>query len=87
MLLQGCGVDSEKQEMLHVDQGKVGHAPLQQLMIGIYGYQPVETEERMLRSCKDGCSWQQDEGCPSKEYVISFMREGSMHIGQWSAFC
>ncbi|GFU34460.1 hypothetical protein TNCV_1992071 [Trichonephila clavipes] len=47
---------------------------------------PVETEQRMLRSCKDSCSWQQDEGCPAKLYVIGFMREGSMHVGQWSAF-
>ncbi|GFX98110.1 transposable element Tcb2 transposase [Trichonephila clavipes] len=39
----------------------------------------------MLRSCKDSCSWQQDEGCPAKQYVIGFMREGSMHVGQWSA--
>jgi hypothetical protein len=37
VLLQGCGIDSKKQEMLDVDQGKVGHAPLQQLMTGIYG--------------------------------------------------
>ncbi|GFW16267.1 HTH_Tnp_Tc3_2 domain-containing protein [Trichonephila clavipes] len=35
---------------------------------------------------KDSCSWQQDEGCPAKQYVIGFMREGSMHVGQWSAF-
>ncbi|GFV77536.1 transposable element Tcb2 transposase [Trichonephila clavipes] len=33
----------------------------------------------MLRSCKDSCSWQQDEGCPAKQYVIGFMRERSMH--------
>ncbi|GFT94402.1 HTH_Tnp_Tc3_2 domain-containing protein [Trichonephila clavipes] len=32
------------------------------------------------------CSWQQDERCPAKQYVIGFMREGSMHVGQWSAF-
>ncbi|GFX89021.1 uncharacterized protein TNCV_2853211 [Trichonephila clavipes] len=25
----------------------------------------VETEQRMLRSCKDSCSWQQDEKCPA----------------------
>ena len=37
VLLQGCGIDSKKQEMLDVDQGKVGHAPLQQLMTGMYG--------------------------------------------------
>ncbi|GFX16582.1 hypothetical protein TNCV_23531 [Trichonephila clavipes] len=48
--------------------------------------QPIETEQRMLRSCKDSCSWQQDEGCPAKQYAIGFMREGSMHVGQWSAF-
>ncbi|GFU43634.1 hypothetical protein TNCV_4483141 [Trichonephila clavipes] len=40
----------------------------------------------MLRSCKDSCSWQQDEGCRAKQHVIGFMREGSMHVGQWSAF-
>ncbi|GFU25517.1 hypothetical protein TNCV_3621171 [Trichonephila clavipes] len=45
-----------------------------------------ETEQRMLRSCKDSCSWQQDEGCPAKQYKIGCMREGSMHVGQWSAF-
>ncbi|GFU83248.1 uncharacterized protein TNCV_3738591 [Trichonephila clavipes] len=28
----------------------------------------------------------QNEGCPAKQYVIGFMREGSMHVGQWSAF-
>ncbi|GFW45248.1 transposable element Tcb1 transposase [Trichonephila clavipes] len=28
----------------------------------------------MLRSCKDSCSWQQDEGRPAKQYVIGFMR-------------
>ncbi|GFV71498.1 hypothetical protein TNCV_4562501 [Trichonephila clavipes] len=27
-LLQGCGIDSKKQEMLDVDQGQVGHVPL-----------------------------------------------------------
>ena len=36
MSLQGCGIDSKKQGMLHVDQGKVGHTPLQQLMTGTY---------------------------------------------------
>ncbi|GFY21106.1 transposable element Tcb2 transposase [Trichonephila clavipes] len=30
----------------------------------------------MLRSCKDSCSWQQDEGCPAKQYAIGFMRGG-----------
>ncbi|GFV34585.1 hypothetical protein TNCV_1448911 [Trichonephila clavipes] len=30
----------------------------------------------MLRSCKDSCSWQQDEGCRAKQHVIGFMREG-----------
>ncbi|GFY22575.1 hypothetical protein TNCV_2178361 [Trichonephila clavipes] len=30
----------------------------------------------MLRSCKDSCSWQQDEGYPAKQYVIGFMRSG-----------
>ncbi|GFS86553.1 hypothetical protein TNCV_303991 [Trichonephila clavipes] len=39
----------------------------------------------MLRSCKDSCSWQQDEGCRAKQHVIGFfMRVGSMHVGQWS---
>ncbi|GFX18766.1 hypothetical protein TNCV_3019241 [Trichonephila clavipes] len=36
VLSQGCGLDSKKQEMLDVDQGQVGHAPLHKLMTGIY---------------------------------------------------
>ncbi|GFS97652.1 transposable element Tcb2 transposase [Trichonephila clavipes] len=36
VLLQGCGIDYKKQEMLDVDQGQVAHAPLHQLMTGIY---------------------------------------------------
>ncbi|GFW63963.1 transposable element Tcb2 transposase [Trichonephila clavipes] len=32
VLLQGCGIDSKKQEMLDVDQGQVGHVPPHQLM-------------------------------------------------------
>ncbi|GFV56202.1 transposable element Tcb2 transposase [Trichonephila clavipes] len=36
VLLQVCGIDSKKQEMLDVDQRQVGHAPLHQLMTGIY---------------------------------------------------
>ncbi|GFU87699.1 hypothetical protein TNCV_3569311 [Trichonephila clavipes] len=27
-----------------------------------------------------------DEGCPAKQYIIGFMREGFMHVGQWFAF-
>ncbi|GFY25802.1 hypothetical protein TNCV_1915521 [Trichonephila clavipes] len=41
------------------------------------------TVRRNKRECyaafKDSCSWQQDEfGCPAKQYLISFMREGSL---------
>ncbi|GFW00698.1 hypothetical protein TNCV_2304711 [Trichonephila clavipes] len=36
VLLQSCGIDSKKQEVLDVDQEQVGHAPLHQLMTGIY---------------------------------------------------
>ncbi|GFY08933.1 hypothetical protein TNCV_4661251 [Trichonephila clavipes] len=27
----------------------------------------------MLRSCKDSCSWQQDERCRAKQHVIGFI--------------
>ncbi|GFU96362.1 hypothetical protein TNCV_89391 [Trichonephila clavipes] len=45
-------------------------------------YAPLSTDDRYKISCKDSCSWQQDEGCPAKQYVIGFIREGS--LGQWS---
>ncbi|GFW97080.1 hypothetical protein TNCV_2697021 [Trichonephila clavipes] len=50
VLLQGCGIDSKKQEMLDVDQGHVGHAPLHQLMAGIYGHQPY-SPSKQSREC------------------------------------
>ncbi|GFY35875.1 transposable element Tcb1 transposase [Trichonephila clavipes] len=68
--------------MLDVDQGQVGHAPLHQLMTGIYSYQPVETEQRILRSCKDSCSWQQDEGCPAKQRWAAEHQDWEQH--DWS---
>ncbi|GFX74125.1 hypothetical protein TNCV_490891 [Trichonephila clavipes] len=47
VLLQGCGIDSKKQEMLDVDQGQVGHAPLHQLMT-VY---TVNSPSKQNREC------------------------------------
>ncbi|GFW29299.1 transposable element Tcb2 transposase [Trichonephila clavipes] len=41
-----------------------------------------EREQRMLRSYKDSCSWQQDEGCPVKRRWAAEHRDWEQH--DWS---
>lgn len=72
--------------MLDVGQGKVSHAPLQQLMTCLYCKQPVEMKKATLLSIKDCCSWQQDEECPVENYVIGFISDVPIHLSQLSEF-
>ncbi|GFV16780.1 hypothetical protein TNCV_4042901 [Trichonephila clavipes] len=85
VLLQGCGIDYKKQEMLDVDQGQVGppHPSTDDRYIQLT---TVETEQRMLRSCKTVALGSRTKGV--SQTVRNWLHEGggSMHVGQWSAF-
>ncbi|GFV94790.1 hypothetical protein TNCV_1027881 [Trichonephila clavipes] len=72
MLLQGCGIDSKKRNVTR--QSGAGR-----LRATIFSYSPSKQNRECYATAKDSCSWQQDEGCPAKQYVIGFKREGGLY--------